>query len=240
MPKMYSLYSLASMLPRRSSQAARRRLSSRGRVSFAVTVAPFPFVVLLANARQPRTRTASMGAWYLAALSASTNSLKPGFSFCPAKWERKRIDVRQADEDSEHTGSFIYFKTKKMYTELDDKVCEALARRIGLAFQSKQVSRITGDQLAKDLGVKYDPKLFISIKRAISTLHSILFLPHSEYQCDDLEEHIDFLKKYEPQSPAVRAARDRLIQELTKDHARIASEGRSWDGNVRVIIDPDG
>lgn len=181
-----------------------------------------------------------MGACYPAAFPASTNPLRPGFSSCPAKWERKRIDVRQADGDSEHTGSIINFTTKKMHTELDTKVCEALARHIGLAIQSKQVSRITGDLIAKDLGLTYDPILFNSMKRAISTLHSILHLPHSDYQCNDLEEHIDFLREYELQSPGAQAARDRLIHELTKDHARIKSEGRSLDGNVHVIIDPDG
>ena len=36
MPKMYSLYSLASMLPRRSSQARNRRLESWLSVSFVI------------------------------------------------------------------------------------------------------------------------------------------------------------------------------------------------------------
>ena len=36
MPKMYSLYSEASMLPRRSSQARKRRLESWLRVSLGI------------------------------------------------------------------------------------------------------------------------------------------------------------------------------------------------------------
>ena len=50
MPKMYSLYSLASMLPRRSSHAVSSRLSRRASVSLTDGIVQFVSLVLV-NAR---------------------------------------------------------------------------------------------------------------------------------------------------------------------------------------------
>jgi hypothetical protein len=62
MPKMYSLYSLASMLPRRSSQAVSSKLSSFASVSLAMGMGAgwsqnFVRVILILTAHPAQQKT---------------------------------------------------------------------------------------------------------------------------------------------------------------------------------------